>query len=79
MKVAELNHVKQTYHFGGIGIHGKFITVDVYTILCEVMTQLQLAYLRVMVSFLKRGIKAYGFITTNCSKALYCCPTVLHR
>jgi len=28
-KDAELDHVKQTYHFGGIGIHEKFITVYV--------------------------------------------------
>jgi hypothetical protein len=25
---AELNHVKQTYHFVGIGSHEKFIAVD---------------------------------------------------
>jgi hypothetical protein len=29
MKVAELDYVKQTYHFGDTGIHEKFITVDV--------------------------------------------------
>jgi hypothetical protein len=26
------------HSFGGIGIHGKFITVDVYAITCEVTT-----------------------------------------
>jgi hypothetical protein len=29
LKVAELDHVKQTYHFGGTGIDGKIITLDV--------------------------------------------------
>jgi hypothetical protein len=67
-----LDHVKQTYHFGGTGIDGKIITVDVYAIECGVRAQLQLAYCRVMVSFLEHGSEAYGFIS-NCSKALYCC------
>jgi len=61
------DHVKQTYHFAGTGIDGKFITVDVYAIRCEVTTQLQLAYCRVMVSFLERGSEAYSFIS-NYSK-----------
>jgi len=63
-----VDHVKQTYHFGGIGVVGKFITADVYDMWCEVTTQLQLAYFRVMVSFLEHGSEAYGFITSNCSK-----------
>jgi hypothetical protein len=33
------------------------LTVDVYAIPCEVRTQLQLAYFRVMVSFLKHAVK----------------------
>jgi len=53
--------------------------VDVYAIPCEVTTQLQLAYFRVMVSFLEHGSEAYGFITSNCSKSLYCCATVIER
>jgi len=53
------------------------MTVDVYALRCEVTTHLQLAYLRVVVSFLEHGSEAYSFIISNCSKALYCCPTVL--
>jgi len=41
--------------------------VGVYAIWCEVTTQLQLAYCRVMVSFLEHDSEAYGFIS-NCSK-----------
>jgi hypothetical protein len=67
-----LDHVKQLYHFVGISINGKFITVDVYAILCEFTTQLQLAYF--MVIFLEDGSEVYSFIS-NCSKALYYCPT----
>jgi hypothetical protein len=77
LKVAELDHVKQIYHFGGTGIDGKVITVDVYAIQCGIMTQLQLAYCTVTVSFLEHGSEAYCFITSNCSEALYCCATVL--
>ena len=69
--MAELDHVKQTYHFAGLaGIDGKFITVDVYAIPCEVMTQSQLTYFRVMVSFLEHCSEAYGFVTSNCSDSI---------
>jgi hypothetical protein len=61
----------------GTGIDGKFITVDVYAIVCAVKTQLQLACFRVMVSFLEHGSEAYGFITSSCSEALYHCPTLI--
>ena len=74
-----LDRVKQTYHFGGTVIHGTFITVDVYAILCEVKTQLRLACFRVMVSLLKRGSEAYGFVTSVCSEALSCCSAVLQK
>jgi hypothetical protein len=70
--------VLNKHHSGGTGIDGKIITVDVYTIQCGVRAQLHLAYFRVMVSFLEYGSEAYGFIS-NCSEALYCCPTVLYR
>jgi hypothetical protein len=62
-----------------VGSHGKCITVDVYTIPCEVTTQLQLAFVGVMVSFLERVSEAYGFIISNCSDTLYCCPAVTQR
>jgi hypothetical protein len=68
---------KQMYHFRVTRIDQKFITGDVYAIVCEVTTQLQLAYFRVMVSFLEHGSEAYGFITSSCSEALYYCATVL--
>jgi hypothetical protein len=45
----------------------------------KVTTQLQLAYFRVMVSFLEHGSEAYGFIISGCSEALYCCATVIER
>jgi len=41
------------------------------------MIQLQLAYVSVMVSFCKCCRE--GFVTSNWSKALYCCPTVIER
>jgi len=53
--------------------------VDVYAIPYEVTTQLQLAYFREMVRFLKHGSEIYSFKTSNCSEALYYCPTVLQR
>jgi hypothetical protein len=45
--------------------------------LWDAMTFLKLAY--VMVSFCKCGSEAYGLITSNCSKALYCCATFIER
>jgi len=33
----------------------------------------------VMVSFCKCCSEGCSFITSNCSKALYCCPTVTQR
>jgi hypothetical protein len=53
--------------------------VDVYAIPCEVTTQLQLAYVGVMVSFLEHVSEASGFIISNCSNTLYSCPTVSQR
>ena len=47
--------------------------------LWEATTFLQLAYVSVLVSFGKCGSEAEGFITSDCSKALYCCPTVIER
>ena len=51
MKVAELDRVKHIYHFGDICIHENYIRLDVYGMQFEVITQLQLAYVGVMVSF----------------------------
>jgi len=44
-----------------------------------VMTQLQLYYVGVMESFCKCGSEAEGFVTSDCSKSLYYCPTVIQK
>jgi len=65
------------HHFAGTSIDGKFIKVSFYAIWCDVMTQLQLAYCRVMVRFLEHGSEANSFIISNCSEELYYLATVL--